>query len=93
MQARKPLQLLRSRLDWCVTLNQNYRSPFPYPIAQARSGLEVMKRDGLVENPASMRGAPYGAFDPDRVTRMLDILRPIYGGQRKTVPPTRPRTR
>jgi hypothetical protein len=73
-------------LGLVVTLNQAYHSPFPYPIAQARAGLEVMKRDGLVENPASMRGAPYGAFDPERVTRMLDILRPVYDGQKKTVP-------
>ena len=45
-----------------------------------------MKNDGLVENPASMRGAAFGAVDPHRVRRMLDILGPIYAAQKKAVP-------
>jgi hypothetical protein len=45
-----------------------------------------MKNDGLVENPASMRGAAFGALDTHRVRRMLDILRPIYGAHKKALP-------
>jgi hypothetical protein len=73
-------------LQLIVTLNKDYSSPFPYPIEQARAGVDVMKNDGLVENPASLRGAPFGAMDPHRVRRMLDILGPIYGAQKKAVP-------
>ena len=73
-------------LQLIVKLNKEYSSPFPYPIDQARAGVEVMKNDGLVENPASMRGAAFGALDTHRVRRMLDILRPIYGAQKKALP-------
>ncbi len=73
-------------LQLIVGLNKQYASPFPYPIEQGRAGVEVMKRDGLVENPASMRGAAFGSLDGSRVNRMLDILRPIYGTQKKAVP-------
>jgi hypothetical protein len=73
-------------LQLIVKLNKDYSSPFPYPIEQARAGVVVMKNDGLVENPASLRGAAFGAIDPHRIRRMLDILGPIYGAQKKAVP-------
>jgi hypothetical protein len=73
-------------LELIVKLNKDYGSPYPYPIEQARAGVRVIKSDGLVENPASMRAAAFGALDTDRVKRMLDILRPIYGAQEKPVP-------
>jgi hypothetical protein len=73
-------------LERIVELTKEYASPFPYPIEQARAGLDVMKGDGLVENPASMRDAAFGSVDENRVRRMLDILRPIYGAQKKSVP-------
>ena len=73
-------------LERIVELTKEYASPFPYPIEQARAGLAVIKGDGLVENPASMRDAAFGSVDGNRVRRMLDILRPIYGAQKKTVP-------
>lgn len=73
-------------LQLIVRIDDEYASPFPYPIEQGRAGVRVIKSDGLVENPASMRGSAFGAIDPDRVKRMLDILRPIYGAQKKSVP-------
>lgn len=73
-------------LQLIVKVNKDYGSPFPYPIEQGRAGFQVMKRDGLVENPASMRGAGFGSLDPSRVRRMIDILRPIYDAQKKAVP-------
>jgi hypothetical protein len=73
-------------LQLIVKVNNEYTSPYPYPIEQGRAGVRVMKSDGLVENPASMRGSAFGAIDPDRVKRMLDILRPVYGAQKKPVP-------
>jgi len=73
-------------LQLIVKLNKDYSSPFPYPIEQARAGVVVMKNDGLVENPASLRGAAFGAIDPHRIRRMLDILGPVYGAQKKAVP-------
>jgi NMT1/THI5 like len=69
-----------------VRIDNEYAGPYPYPIEQGRAGVKVIKSDGLVENPASMRGAAFGAIDPDRVKRMLGILRPIYGAQKKSVP-------
>ena len=73
-------------LQRIVGIDDEYASPFPDPIEQGRAGVQVIKSDGLVENPASMRGSAFGAIDPDRVKRMLDILRPIYGAQKKSVP-------
>jgi hypothetical protein len=66
-----------------VSLNTSYRSSFPYPQAQAEYGVEVMKDDGLVADP---RQGGFGAFDPDRNRRMLDILRPVYTAQQIDVP-------
>jgi hypothetical protein len=42
-----------------------------------------MKEDGLVADP---REGGFGAFDPSRNRRMVDILRPIYAAQRQTLP-------
>lgn len=66
-----------------VELNQQYKTSFPYPQAQADYGVQVMKEDGLVADP---RTGGFGAFDVSRNSRMIDILRPIYTAQRLTVP-------
>ena len=66
-----------------VQLNTQYKTSFPYPMAQAEYGVQVMKSDGLVADP---RSGGFGAFDPARNRRMVDILRPIYTAQRQNVP-------
>jgi hypothetical protein len=66
-----------------VQLNSEYKTSFPYPMAQATYGVRLMKADGLVADP---RSGGFGSFDPDRVERMVDILRPIYAAQRQNVP-------
>lgn len=66
-----------------VALNTSYQTSFPYPQAQADYGVKVMKDDGLVADP---RQGGFGSFDRSRVSRMIDILRPIYTAQRLTVP-------
>lgn len=66
-----------------VTINSQYGTSFPYPLSQAEYGVRVMRDDGLVSNP---REGAFGAFDQSRVSRMIDILRPIYAARRQTVP-------
>ncbi|HEY6747336.1 MAG TPA: ABC transporter substrate-binding protein [Mycobacteriales bacterium] len=66
-----------------VTLNTDYKASFPYPMAQAEYGVTTMKDDGLVQDPKS---GGFGSFDSSRVSRMVDILRPIYAGKKVTVP-------
>jgi hypothetical protein len=70
-------------LQVVVRLTGQYASPFPYPFEQARYGVQVMTCDGLV---AVQPGQPYGAMKPDRVQRMVDVLRPIYAARRQVVP-------
>ena len=70
-------------LDRIVRLNTQYKTSFPYPLAQAEYGVQVMKEDGLVADP---RSGGFGSFDPARTHRMIDILRPIYTAQRQNVP-------
>jgi hypothetical protein len=67
-----------------VDLNKQYGTSFPYPMEQADYGVDVMKSDGLVADPPRTGG--FGSFDPGRLQKMLDILRPIYTTQRLTVP-------
>ena len=71
-------------LSRIVELNKQYGTSFPYPMAQAEYGVATMKKDGLVADPP--RDGGFGSFDPGRIRRMIDILRPIYAGQRLTVP-------
>jgi hypothetical protein len=66
-----------------VQLNTDYKTSFPYPMAQAEYGVRTMKQDGLVQDPKS---GGFGSFDSSRITRMIDILRPIYAAQRQNVP-------
>jgi hypothetical protein len=73
----------RPALERIVQLNTQYKTSFPYPMAQAEYGVQVMKSDGLV---ADTRWGGFGAFDPARNRRMVDILRPIYTAQRQNVP-------
>jgi hypothetical protein len=70
-------------LKLIVELDRQYTSPFPYPIGQARYGVDVMRKDGLVGNGTD---GVFGSFQPDRLTRMVAILRPVYAGQHLTVP-------
>ena len=66
-----------------VKLNTDYKASFPYPMAQAEYGVQTMKDDGLVQDPKS---GGFGSFDTSRLSRMVDILRPIYAGQKITLP-------
>ena len=70
-------------LGLIVELNRDYTASFPYPLAQARSGVKVMRDDGLVGNGP---GDVFGAFKPDRLQRMIDILRPIYTARGQRAP-------
>jgi hypothetical protein len=66
-----------------VSLNTAYHSTFPYDVAAARAGVATMRRDGLVANGP---GQVLGAFDPVRVGKEIELLRPIYAGQHVSVP-------
>jgi hypothetical protein len=72
-------------LQAIVALDQAYQSPFPYPIAQARYGVKVMRDDGLVGNGP---GGWVGGMATERFQKMIDALRPIYASTKfgKPVP-------
>lgn len=72
-------------LKLIVELAKAYRSSFPYPIEQARYGVKVMRDDSLVANTDGP-DSHLGGFDPARLARIIDVLRPIYAARRTPVP-------
>lgn len=59
-----------------------YNPGYTYDMGLAKYGVDTMKRDALVaDTPAGY----LGGFDDHRLQRMIDILTPIYTGQKKPV--------
>jgi hypothetical protein len=60
-----------------------YPATFPYDLKAGKAAVAVMRKDGLVANGP---GQFFGSFDPVRVEKEIELLRPIYAGQHITVP-------
>jgi hypothetical protein len=69
-------------LKLVVQLVSDYHATYDYSPEHARWGVEVMRKDALVGNGSNKY---LGDFDPARLQRMLDILVPIYVGQKRPV--------
>ncbi|HEX6871911.1 MAG TPA: hypothetical protein VF163_12495, partial [Micromonosporaceae bacterium] len=67
--------------DLIIKLNDAYQG-FPYSKAQAGFSVEQQLKLKIVGNGSN---ATLGDFDVDRVKRVIDIVTPIYTGQRKEV--------
>ncbi|HST64736.1 MAG TPA: ABC transporter substrate-binding protein [Mycobacteriales bacterium] len=65
-----------------VKLTQDYDA-YPYSAARAAYAAKVMKDNAIVGNGSN---ATLGDFDTTRVTRLLDIVRPVYAAQKTPLP-------
>jgi hypothetical protein len=65
-----------------VTLTQDYNA-FPYSAARAAYAARVMKDNGIVGNGTD---ATIGNFDTARVTKLLDIVRPVFAKAASPLP-------
>lgn len=64
-----------------------FRTFFQYGPENAKFGFCQLQREGLVSNS---KDGPVGALESGKVQRVLDILRPIFSGQKVTVSGLRP---
>lgn len=69
-------------LKLIVAADEKYRAPYPYSIEQARYGVDVMRRDGLVTNGTDN---VLGSFGSGRLQKVIDGLRPVYANYRPPV--------
>jgi hypothetical protein len=65
-----------------VKLTQDYNA-FPYSAARAAYAAKVMKDNGIVGNGTD---ATIGNFDTARVTKLLDIVRPVFARAASPLP-------
>jgi hypothetical protein len=69
-------------LDLIVKLDQSYKGGFVYSRGLAEFAVAQMRRLGIVDNG---HDATLGNFDNDRMQRLIDIVAPIFAGQRKPI--------
>jgi hypothetical protein len=67
--------------DLLVRLTQEYGA-FPYSLARATYAVTAMKDNGIIGNGAN---STVGDFEKDRVQRIIDVVTPIFAGQRQPV--------
>jgi hypothetical protein len=67
--------------DLLVRLTEEYGA-YPYSAARAAYAVTAMKDNGILGNGAN---ATVGDFEKDRVRRIIDVVTPIFAGQRKPV--------
>jgi hypothetical protein len=73
--------------DRIVKSVTGFKTFFQYGAGNAQFGFCQLQAEGLTSNP---RTGPVGSMDPTKVSRVLDILRPIFGGQRATIGSIKP---
>jgi hypothetical protein len=67
-----------------VDLVKRYDNGWSYPLELAKFSVAQQRQIGITDNGPDARTV--GEFDMARVGRLLDILRPIYAGQKKDLP-------
>jgi hypothetical protein len=65
-----------------VQLVKDYKNAFPYSPQRADYAVKAMKENGVLGNGGNHT---LGDFDIARVQRVIDIVRPIFAGQKKPV--------
>jgi hypothetical protein len=71
-------------LELIVKLDHAYKGGFVYSPGLARFAVTQMRQLGIVDNG---HDATLGNFDSQRVQRLINILAPIFAGQRKPIRP------
>ncbi len=69
-------------LDLIVKLDQSYKGGFVYSPGLARFAVTQMRQLGIVDNG---HDATLGNFDNGRLQRLINIVAPIFAGQRKPI--------
>jgi hypothetical protein len=69
-------------LDLIVKLDQAYKGGFVYSPGLARFAVMQMRQSGIVDNG---HDATLGNFDNERIQRLINIVAPIFAGQRKPI--------
>src|SRR6266511_3241328 len=69
-------------LDLIVKLDQTYKGGFVYSPGLARFAVTQMRQLGIVDNG---HDATLGNFDNGRLQRLINIVAPIFAGQRKPI--------
>jgi hypothetical protein len=72
----------KSTNDLLVRLTQEYVGAYPYSAARAAYAATAMKDNGIIGNGAN---STVGDFEKDRVQRIVDVVTPIFAGQRQPV--------
>ena len=67
-----------------LAVNAGYKSVIPYDAPLARYAVRVMLADGIISNGGDRT---LGNFDPDRIAKLIAILKPILASQRKPINP------
>jgi hypothetical protein len=67
--------------DLLVRLTDEYAA-YPYSAARAANAVTAMKGNGILGNGAN---ATLGDIEKDRVQRIVDVVTPIFAGQRRPV--------
>jgi hypothetical protein len=73
--------------DRIVKSVAGFKTFFQYGAGNAQFGYCQLQAEGLTSNP---RTGPVGGMEPSKVQRVLDILRPIFLGQRATIGSLKP---
>jgi hypothetical protein len=73
--------------DRIVKSVAGFKTFFQYGAGNAQFGYCQLQREGLTSNP---RNGPVGSMDSGKVQRVLDILRPIFLGQKSSVGSLKP---
>lgn len=69
-------------LDLIIKLDQAYKGGFVYSPGLARFAVTQMRQLGIVDNG---HDATLGNFDNQRIQRLINIVAPIFAGQRKPI--------
>jgi hypothetical protein len=71
-------------LDLIVKLDRSYKGGFVYSPGLARFAVTQMRKLGIADNG---HDSTLGNFDSERMRRLINILVPIFAGQRKPIRP------
>jgi hypothetical protein len=72
-------------LQLIVKADKKYPAPYGYSFDQAKFGVGVMQRDGLVSNG---NDGVFGSLDATRLAKVLADLTPVYAAQHRQIPAT-----
>jgi len=69
-------------IDTVLKTNDDYKTGFVYSKKNAEFAVDQMKRLGIVDNGDD---STLGNFDTNRIKKLIDIVGPIFAGQKKAI--------